>query len=67
MASEFFERQRECRFYTDGCENKMAVSHKSLLYRALSKFASMQLLKKHIRDQTENGDNTSDVSPHNEF
>ena len=26
MASEFFGRQRECRFYTDGCGNKMAVS-----------------------------------------
>ena len=26
MASEFFVRQRECRFYTAGCENKMAVS-----------------------------------------
>ena len=26
MASEFFGRQRECRFYTAGCVNKMAVS-----------------------------------------
>ena len=26
MASEFFDRQRECRFYTAGCGNKMAVS-----------------------------------------
>ena len=26
MASEFFGRQRECRFYTAGCGNKMAVS-----------------------------------------
>ena len=26
MASEFFSRQRECRFYTAGCGNKMAVS-----------------------------------------
>ena len=26
MASQFFGRQRECRFYTAGCENKMAVS-----------------------------------------
>ena len=25
MASEFFGRQRECRFYTAGCGNKMAV------------------------------------------
>ena len=26
MASEFFGRQRECRFYTAGCGNKMAGS-----------------------------------------
>ena len=26
MASEFFGRQRECRFYTAGCGNKMAIS-----------------------------------------
>ena len=26
MASEFFGKQRECRFYTAGCGNKMAVS-----------------------------------------
>ena len=26
MASDFFGRQRECRFYTAGCGNKMAVS-----------------------------------------
>ena len=26
MASEFFGRQRECRFYTADCGNKMAVS-----------------------------------------
>ena len=26
MASEFFVRQPECRFYTAGCGNKMAVS-----------------------------------------
>ena len=26
MASEFFGRQRECRFHTAGCGNKMAVS-----------------------------------------
>ena len=26
MASEFFGRQYECRFYTTGCGNKMAVS-----------------------------------------
>ena len=26
MASEFFGRQRECRFYPAGCGNKMAVS-----------------------------------------
>ena len=26
MASEIFGRQRECRFYTAGCGNKMAVS-----------------------------------------
>ena len=26
MASEFFGWQRECRFYTAGCGNKMAVS-----------------------------------------
>ena len=26
MASEFFGRQRECRLYTAGCGNKMAVS-----------------------------------------
>ena len=26
MASEFFGRRRECRFYTAGCGNKMAVS-----------------------------------------
>ena len=26
MASVFFGRQRECRFYTAGCGNKMAVS-----------------------------------------
>ena len=26
MASEFFGRQCECRFYTAGCGNKMAVS-----------------------------------------
>ena len=26
MASEFFGRERECRFYTAGCGNKMAVS-----------------------------------------
>ena len=26
MASEFFGRQRECRFSTAGCGNKMAVS-----------------------------------------
>ena len=26
MASEFFGNQRECRFYTAGCVNKMAVS-----------------------------------------
>ena len=26
MASEFFGRQRDCRFYTVGCGNKMAVS-----------------------------------------
>ena len=26
MASKFFDRQRECRFYTAGCGNKMAVS-----------------------------------------
>ena len=26
MASEFFGRQRECRFYTAGCGNKKAVS-----------------------------------------
>ena len=26
MASEFFGRQHECRFYTAGCGNKMAVS-----------------------------------------
>ena len=26
MASEFFGGQRECRFYTAGCRNKMAVS-----------------------------------------
>ena len=26
MASEFFGRQRGCRFYTAGCGNKMAVS-----------------------------------------
>ena len=26
MASEFFGRQRDCRFYTAGCGNKMAVS-----------------------------------------
>ena len=25
MASEFFGRQRECRFYTAGCGNKMVV------------------------------------------
>ena len=26
MISEFFGRRRECRFYTAGCGNKMAVS-----------------------------------------
>ena len=26
MASEFFGRRRECRFYTAGCGKKMAVS-----------------------------------------
>ena len=26
MASEFFGRQRKCRFYTAGCGNKMEVS-----------------------------------------
>ena len=26
MASEIFGRQRECRFYTTGCGNKMVVS-----------------------------------------
>ena len=26
MASVFFSRQRECRFYTAGCGNKMVVS-----------------------------------------
>ena len=26
MASEFFGRQRECRFYTAGCGNKMAIN-----------------------------------------
>ena len=26
MASEFFGRQRGCRFYTAGCGNKMEVS-----------------------------------------
>ena len=26
IASEFFGRQRECRFYTAGCGNKMAVT-----------------------------------------
>ena len=26
MASELFGRQRECRFYTAGCGNKIAVS-----------------------------------------
>ena len=26
MASEFFGRQRECRFYTAGCGNKIAVT-----------------------------------------
>ena len=26
MASEFFGRQRNCRFYTAGCGNKMAVN-----------------------------------------
>ena len=26
MASEIFGRHRECRFYTAGCGNKMAVS-----------------------------------------
>ena len=26
MAAEFFGRRRECRFYTAGCRNKMAVS-----------------------------------------
>ena len=26
MASEVFGRQRECRFYTAGCGNEMAVS-----------------------------------------
>ena len=26
MAAEFFSRRRECRFYTAGCGNKMAVS-----------------------------------------
>ena len=26
MASEFFGRQRECRFYTAACGNKMVVS-----------------------------------------
>ena len=26
LASEFFGNQRDCRFYTDGCVNKMAVS-----------------------------------------
>ena len=26
MASDFFDRRRECRFYTAGCGNKMAVS-----------------------------------------
>ena len=26
MAAEFFGRRRECRFYTAGCGNKMAVS-----------------------------------------
>ena len=26
MASDFFGRQRECRLYTAGCGNKMAVS-----------------------------------------
>ena len=26
MASEFFGEQRECRFYTAGCGNKMVVS-----------------------------------------
>ena len=26
MASEFFGRQRKCRFYTAGCGKKMAVS-----------------------------------------
>ena len=26
MASEFFGKKRECRFYTAGCGNKMAVS-----------------------------------------
>ena len=26
MASEFFGRQRECRFYTAGCGNMMVVS-----------------------------------------
>ena len=26
MASEFFGRQLECRFYTAGCGNKMVVS-----------------------------------------
>ena len=26
MASEFYGRQCECRFYTAGCGNKMAVS-----------------------------------------
>ena len=26
MASEFFGRQRVCRFYTAGCGNKMVVS-----------------------------------------
>ena len=26
MASVFFGKQRDCRFYTPGCGNKMAVS-----------------------------------------
>ena len=26
MASKFFGKQRECRFYTAGCGNKVAVS-----------------------------------------
>ena len=58
MASEFFGRQRECRFYTAGCGNKITVSvtgphtvNESQSYRVVPNGIRKIKIKKYIGDR----------------